>query len=292
MLYTAEPKRGCGFRKLGGLYLVSDPGTQLACHVMPYKLLPCECCGQTIQFSRGHTWIKPGFFTADCQATECPAMGRCVFTMPRHVSCPACDGTGNVFTTELDAVGASLGLDDFEPTACKPCQGTGNRVGKVGLLWVGREFYPSASGFIDEATTLGVSKRLATVPRGLVLGETWVMLARKHDQPCPSCPPDEPCEVCEGKGTVSSVFYAFKPTRLEMIVTEGMLWDRCPACTAPTHMDKPYGEAATRKKGCEDCDDTGYLPSKLAERCERQNITPVVVDPADLSEEEPGSEDD
>jgi hypothetical protein len=181
----------------------------------------------------------------------------------------------------MDRLAAEMELEGFtEGTQCKHCQGTGKAAPRVGLLWVGREFYPESSGFIDEAVTLGVSKRLATVPRNLVLGKTWVMLASKHLLPCPKCPPDDVCETCEGKKTGSAVFYAFKPTRLEMIVTADMLTVACKECKG-TGKAAPDDDTAD----CHQCQGHGTVPSPLAERCSRQNITTVIVDPKDLEEE-------
>ena len=273
-IFTGEPKRGCGFRKLGGIYLVSDPGAQLPCHVMPYPLLPCECCGLTVPFSRGYGWVRPRYFTADCKNTDCPAHRQCVFTMPNRIDCPACDATGKVFSADLATVAADLGIeDDFESAVCRTCGGTGNMVGKVGLMWVGREFYPKGSDFVNEAVSLGVSKRIPTVPRNLVLGKTWVMLARKNDTECPVCSKTadgEFCDACEGTRKVSIVFYAFRPTRIEMIVTADMLEQPCSHC---------------KGTGCDACRGYGVEPSKLAERCARQNITTVVVNPSDLEDD-------
>lgn len=281
LVYKGEPKRGCGYRKLGGLYLVGDAAkAALPCQIMPHALLPCSCCGQTINFSRGYTWIKPAYFAAPCRKKECPAFKGCAFTAPNRVECLACDGEGVQYESVLDRMAAWYDLEGFnEGKECKHCQGTGDASNKVGLLWVGKEFYPESQGFIDEALALGVSKRLATVPRNLVLGKTWVMLAGKHLLPCPQCT-DDFCEVCEGKRTVSAVFYAFKAQRLEMIVTEEMLAGPCPDCIGG-------GEPACST--CDTCDRTGAKPTALALRLTRQHITPIIVGHEDLEEE--GNED-
>jgi hypothetical protein len=51
-----EPKRGCGWRKVGGLYLVSG-GQGVACDRLPIPLGVCPCCSQGIKQARGWTWI-------------------------------------------------------------------------------------------------------------------------------------------------------------------------------------------------------------------------------------------
>lgn len=51
-----EPKRGCGFRKQGGLYLVSDGGGE-PCGRFPIEVSVCPLCGQGIKPSRSFTWV-------------------------------------------------------------------------------------------------------------------------------------------------------------------------------------------------------------------------------------------
>jgi hypothetical protein len=53
---SIEPKRGCGFRKVGGLYLVSD-GPGVVCDRLPIPLEVCPTCGHGIKQSRGWTWV-------------------------------------------------------------------------------------------------------------------------------------------------------------------------------------------------------------------------------------------
>jgi len=53
-----EEIRGCGYRKVGGLYLVGE-GSAFSCDRLPYNLEVCPVCGYGIKFSLGFTWIKP-----------------------------------------------------------------------------------------------------------------------------------------------------------------------------------------------------------------------------------------
>lgn len=61
-----EGKRGCGYRKVNGLYLCGD-GVSVPCDRLPYLLEPCPTCGQGIKQSRAFTAINPlklfGFHT-------------------------------------------------------------------------------------------------------------------------------------------------------------------------------------------------------------------------------------
>lgn len=79
-----EAKRGCGYRKEGGLYLVCE-GNGRACERMPIPLDKCPTCSQGIKPSRGWTWVdsKPILEANPCKQPEncstCPLvqpMGR------------------------------------------------------------------------------------------------------------------------------------------------------------------------------------------------------------------------
>lgn len=76
---------------------------------------------------------------------------------------------------------------------------------RAGLLWIGREFYSTAAMFELEAEIQGVSRRIAAVPRGFKVGETWVYLA--HVAAC----------TVEGK-PAPGIFRAFRPSAIEYIV--------------------------------------------------------------------------
>jgi len=54
-----ENARGCGYRKPGGLYLVTDVGALVPCCRLPLKLDVCPTCHGGIKFSRGFTKINP-----------------------------------------------------------------------------------------------------------------------------------------------------------------------------------------------------------------------------------------
>lgn len=56
---AVEAKRGCGYRKVGGLYLVAE-GAGMPCCKMPLELSICPCCGAGIKQTRGWTWVNAG----------------------------------------------------------------------------------------------------------------------------------------------------------------------------------------------------------------------------------------
>lgn len=103
-----EKERGCGFRKKGGLYLVSD-GIGAPCDRLPIALHCCKYCGEGIKQSRGFKWIISSLFTdAPCsgQCEKCPLnlpdqrmgllwVGEAFYTTPGH------------FTREANEIGVS-----------------------------------------------------------------------------------------------------------------------------------------------------------------------------------------
>jgi len=67
-----DSKRGCGWRKPRGLYLVSE-GLSKPCGKLPLKLDICPCCGNGIKPARGWTWINPSLLVEPdkCKSRGC-----------------------------------------------------------------------------------------------------------------------------------------------------------------------------------------------------------------------------
>jgi len=80
-------------------------------------------------------------------------------------------------------------------------------VGRAGLLWIGEKFYPRPADWLDEAQRMGVSRRIATVPRDFELGKTWVLAAHRKGLRCP-----------DGSFT-PAVFRVFQPTAVQVVVS-------------------------------------------------------------------------
>lgn len=127
-----EGARGCGFRKPGGLYMVTDREGE-PCPALPVEMVVCPHCGAGIRPSRAWTWITPD-----------------VILNPHDHGHPGC-----------------------------PLNAPGLMGDRAGLLWIGGSFYPTPDDWMREAQTMGVSRRIATVPRGFVIGETWVAVAHR-----------------------------------------------------------------------------------------------------------------
>ena len=135
---AVEARRGCGYRKVGGLYLMGGTGGMPCCK-MPIPLHVCPTCHGGIKQTRGWSWIDPQpWIKGTCQDR---------------------------------LVGAGLKLQGC-PLAVPGMLGD-----KVGLLWIGEKFYPTSTSFSREADELGISRRISAIPRGFKVGEHWVFLA-------------------------------------------------------------------------------------------------------------------
>ena len=83
------------------------------------------------------------------------------------------------------------------------------------LMWIGEKFYPTPADFSSEAAQAGVSKRISQIPKDLVVGETWVLLA--HPKTCVKWTVGENGE--QVANYTPGIFHAFIPQRIEYIVT-------------------------------------------------------------------------
>jgi len=86
---------------------------------------------------------------------------------------------------------------------------------EYGLMWVGKKYY-TPEEFIAEDKTLGICKAIKQIPKGLVLGKTWVLIA--HPRAITFEDMAEPGELSSMPG----VFYAFQPVRVEMLIYQAL----------------------------------------------------------------------
>lgn len=170
---AVESKRGCGYRKVGGTYVVSGKLSAPCCR-MPLPLTVCPCCGEGVKQSRGWTWIDAAKMFGGLSPAFCTTGG----PVPNSY-CPVED----------------------------PAQ-----LGRVGLLWIGEQFYPTAQHFIAEGNAQGISRRVAAVPRDYKPGETWVMFAH----------PKGMLDAATGEW-IPAVVALCRPRGFELIVTQSKM---------------------------------------------------------------------
>lgn len=165
-----EGKRGCGYRKVGGLYLRSD-GPTMACGRLPIPLTVCPCCNHGFKPSRGWTWVN---------ADEI-----------------------------IEASGKECDMDKSNCAVCPIGRALEGKLGMAGLLWIGEQHYHTPDDFTQEASEMGISRRIHSVPRDFKLGETWVLLAHR-----------KAIKVLSEDGLakyVPAIFRVFKPSRIEIV---------------------------------------------------------------------------
>lgn len=206
---SLELPRGCGYRQKGGKYLISAPGVPTQpCGRLPIILDVCPTCSEGVKPSRGWTTIEPRPFLEHhpCSFEQDPDPEYCP-TCPMRSKAAFAHSPGPLWE------------------------------GRHGLLWIGEKFYPTPEDWTRESHERGASRRLSAVPKDLVIGETYVMVAHRKVQsrPCPrclgcgfahpgkcsECPPlGEKCPLCSGEGLewAAGIFHVFKPTALEYIV--------------------------------------------------------------------------
>lgn len=104
-----------------------------------------------------------------------------------------------------------------DPKFCFFCHPTD--VVNTYLMWVGDDY--TIESFGKEVANLGVSKAIPEIPSGLVLGESWMMLAKRNV--------GITILGVDGKGKEKKadvIFYAFRPQRIEMLITEEQAEDK------------------------------------------------------------------
>jgi len=184
---AVETRRGCGWRKIGGLYLVAG-GHAVPCDRFPLQLTVCPTCSQGIKQSRGWTWIDPntlfnGVHKHCKDQFACPlcmdpaAMGKSgllwvgerFYRTPRH------------FLNEVMSMGLSRRISAVP---------RGFEVGKTWVLVA----HPHA---VDCGACRGIGK---------------ITNSENLDY--------EKCKICEGKGGLPAIFYVCRPQRIEKILPE------------------------------------------------------------------------
>jgi hypothetical protein len=188
----SEQERGCGYRKIGGLYLVCDPSNAIVCDGLPLPLKRCGCCGYVPLFTRNLQRIIPNYIIQ--AEAEVHGIRKEVWLIDRGIN--------------QDKVCSC-------PPTCPICYPDHQQMPSYALMYVGSEYTPTT--FIQEAVHMGISKRIHEIPWWFILGETWVLLAHKHVPKGVSFEKLKTNDMLEKETvTETAVFYAFKPKRVEM----------------------------------------------------------------------------
>lgn len=175
-----EENRGCGYRIVGKIYICGE-GLSTVCDNLPYSLEPCGCCGYEPQFTRGFSWLKKSFIKP-------------------HPGIVWREGNQHVVYCDC-------------PKTCPICMPGNNYLEQYGLMWVGAKYY-TPEEFISESNKMGVSKAINKIPKDLILGKTWVVLAHKK------VPKIREDFMSGEPDYIPAIFYAFIPKAYEMLIWE------------------------------------------------------------------------
>ena len=194
---AVEPRRGCGYRKIGGLYLVSG-GQGVPCDRLPFPLDVCPTCHHGIKQSRGWTWID----VAELVGGVHP---QCQDEFP----CPICMAPADMGKAGLLWIGEQFYKTplDFMREAAE--LGISRRISaiprgfKVGETWV----------LFAHPKTIPCSNCSGTGLHG--------------GQPLTPDPKIPKCGDCKGTGYKQGIFRVWRPERIEKILPES--WKIDPA---------------------------------------------------------------
>jgi hypothetical protein len=184
---AVEAKRGCGYRKVGGLYLVGSGGG-VPCDRLPILLHTCPTCSQGIKQARGWTWVDlPKLVGGNHRVGDHPVVQAYDSWCGCFAGCPLCHNV--------------------------------QAIGRAGLVWIGTAFYKTPEVFEHEARTQGISRRIASLPRGFELGKTWVLFAHPKAIYVREQLGDGG-EVLEESKHLPAIIKVWRPTAVERIYKE------------------------------------------------------------------------
>ena len=239
-----EEKRGCGYRQVGGIYLVGD-GLAIGCDRLPFPLGACPACGAGIHFTRSITEIDAIQLFGPHDSA--PRGRRVISHAPfenlegllrwssqkgiDHALFQKVTGVKDLTNANVNVRKAHERIDDYLHSKChcpvRPCQVCDPIDEPAYLMMVGEKFYPTPQDFRNEVHRMGVSKRIPFLPKHLKLGETVIYLAHRKAVKVDVASTEEEDEGRLVKGQRKDdglgVFMAFVPRAAEMPVREGDL---------------------------------------------------------------------
>ena len=87
---------------------------------------------------------------------------------------------------------------------------------RIGLHWVGGQYYKTVDKFIQEAREMGISRRIKSVPHGFRIGVDWIALA--HNEVCEITPIEAYQKGLDTTKKAPGIFMVFKPTEVQYVV--------------------------------------------------------------------------
>jgi hypothetical protein len=194
-----DQKRGCGYRKAGGLYLVTG-GEAAPCFKLPIPLTVCPTCHGGIHPSRGFTWVDADKLAGGRECLPPPRQ-----RLPECERCPLAQGLG---MAGLLWIGESFYKQPEDWSKEAMMQGISRRIHqiptkfKIGETWV--LVAHRKVRFRCEACA-GTGKINTDL---MVESEAGQVLDKRA------------CKACEGGGFVRKrgIFSIFRPSAIEYVV--------------------------------------------------------------------------
>lgn len=194
---SVEARRGCGYRKVGGLYLVSG-GAGFPCDRLPIRLDVCPVCSHGFKQSRGFTWVDlfglVGGDHENCQDENKP--------------CPTC-------TPKLVGKAGLLWIGEkFYKT---PGEFTHEGIS----LGFSRRIKAIPRGFtVGESWVLLAHPKTVVCPHCDSTGSTKEAMQNMIANGGMIISDLPKCETCKGDGKLPGIFGVWKPTRVEKLFRE------------------------------------------------------------------------
>lgn len=195
---ATEARRRCGYRKVGGLYLMGS-GEGAPCDRLPIPVSVCPCCNQGIKQARGWTWLDLGKFF-DSKAHQ-----DCHDTFP----CPLCDG-------RIEKAGLLWIGEKFYPTPADFLQESREMGMSRRITAVPRGFKAGETWVLlahPKAVTCSACAGIGS------LSTDEYSAAGFHVDEADAGKPVK-CQACDGTGKAPGIFYVLRPDRIEKIITE------------------------------------------------------------------------
>src|SRR5215472_6604233 len=133
-----------------------------------------------VDSKRGCGWRQPGgmYLMSSGIGMSCNLLPH-----ELHV-CPTCGHgirptRGGWTWANPDAMMPHHGPDTSRRHAGCPLNDLGLMGDKAGLMWIGGTYYPTPQAWLEEGKRMGFSRRVTGWPKGLVIGETWILTAHR-----------------------------------------------------------------------------------------------------------------
>lgn len=203
---AVEAKRGCGYRKVGGLYLCGS-GISISCDRLPYEIKYCPVCGSGIKFTQGFTWIDWKEFAGEHKNCKDKQL-MCYLCVPDiHPQPYGLLWVGESFYTPQHFIKEVLEMGVSKRIPFIP---KGLKLGETVVLLAHKK------AVMRQLTEEEMEKQGYELPATILEGETYEGF---------KVPEGQRFTVYSVSKEFPGIFYAFKPVTIEMPIWKSELTD-------------------------------------------------------------------